>query len=361
MKKIVFYTKKAAAAACYLAFAIIVTGCGGTGSPANGNGRTPSWNAPQRLAALADFGDVDFVFGAGRFFAFGPDRDKNPLVKTSTNGTRWNNVTTPLFGNFSEIDRIVFGGGRFLAFGSTGEGGSRGLLVKASTNGTSWNDVTSDFTSIGFAGIIDILFAGGRIFVFGVDHDENPLAKTSTDSTNWSDVSSGFGNFNWRPDIAYGEGTFLASGKHSDYTALVKYSTDGTNWSDVSYNFTDFYWLGPVVFIGGRFFASGISLTNWETLAKTSTDGVSWSDISPGLSDFMWVDHIVFDGERFFAFGVGSWPLVKYSMDGTNWTNVTSDLGYDFGRGLNVIVDEGRILVFGWNFSGFHHIVVVRS
>ena len=322
-----------------LAFGLVLAGCGGSGSPAGDRTHTPSWSGPHRLAAFDDFHPhrgLDITFGNGRFFAVGRCVDTDwRLVKTSTNGRNWSNVTATTFGAFYWVEGIVFGGGRFFAFGDRydAEYSTWLLLVKTSTNGTTWTDATEDFSDY-FGWIDRIVYSGGRLFSFG-NHYGLHLVKTSTDGSIWTDATDDLSAFSWINDIVFGGGKFFAFGDWNDghnWGPLVKTSMNGTSWTDVTSDFDDFEWLSGIAFGAGMFLAFG-AVGN-DALVKSSTNGTTWVDVT---SDFgepdhsLFIQHITFVGGRFFAFGaendgdINNWEdwflLVKSSTNGTTWVD----------------------------------------
>jgi len=358
MKKM-FFVKKMPALAAVLCLAFALAGCDGTGSPANnnqnvggneanGNGgqngnnvHVPSWSGPHRLAAFDafDWWSDDIAFGNGRFFVVGDIMSEHgfrPLVKTSTNGITWSDVTETHFSDFEYVRGITFGGGRFFAYGYTCY--EHSLLVKTSMNGTVWNDVTEDF-SVYFTWMDRIVYSGGRIFAFGewfdpLMDDWIPLAKTSTDGSNWVDLTDRLDSFClWRIDIVHGAGRFFALGWDSSRNhRLIKTSTNGTTWVSVTpSDFGDFRNVTDIASGGGRFFVFG-SAEVGGFLIKTSTSGSNWVDVTSNFGvpgNTFGFHYVLFAAGRFYAFGVrndgnNNWhTLVKSSTDGTSWVEET--------------------------------------
>jgi len=380
---------KMAALACCLAFALVLAGCdnptrGNGNGVVNGNGNdnnnndnnnvhTPIWSGPHRITA---FDAIDWfpniVFGNGRFFAFGEWDDGHDwgfMVKTSTNGTTWTDVTNTVFDDFHWVEGITFGGGRFFAFGEWYDENDWGF-VKTSTNGTTWNDVTDDFSDY-FTEIYRIVYSGGRFFAFGRyddGHDWNRVVMTSTNGTTWAKATD-LDAFDWVQDIVFGNGRFFAFGEWDDgydWGPMVKTSTNGTTWEEETNLLNNFNNLFGISFGGGRFFAVG----SWEDgndfgpLVKTSTNGTLWTDVTSNIADpdTSFIEYITFPGGRFYAFGIQGiedWVnpnfedmsvLVKSSTDGTNWVEETFLANnIQMGEGLHVLgvfYGGGRTFIF---------------
>jgi len=84
------------AAIVFAAFLVFLAGCEGTGSPAVGNGVcTLSWSGPHAIPDAFD--TIRYTIGNEMLMAVGSQHGgsgQSLLVKTSTTGRSWENVTS---------------------------------------------------------------------------------------------------------------------------------------------------------------------------------------------------------------------------------------------------------------------------
>jgi len=379
MKKRHFFGK--ALALCCLACALVLAGCDnptrGNGNNGN-NGHVPSWSGPHMLATWDDLDwQFDVAFGNGTFFVLGDaDSQGNRIVKTSTDGINWTNAATR-FSAFDWLGGIAFGGERFFAFGH-GYGGGQ-LMVRASTNGTIWTDDVTECFSTYFHMINRIAYSGGRFFVFGVDDDYYDLVKTTRDFSTWYDLTydfEDFMSFGHHAEIFYGAGRFFIWGPSASSAPLLKTSLDdGISWQPAAVTGID--WLRGISFGNDRFVAFG-QCSSFYTLIKTSVNGTDWDDVTDvfGDPDYFWFNYISFAGGRFFAFGsrwgdvgLNIWgdnqALAKSSTDGINWTEEPF-LAYRLYTGegvdiLGVFSGGGRTFVLADEFNPERLVVFVKD
>ena len=186
-------------------------------------------------------------------------------VVAAEGGLTWTAVTVPGLNN---ISGIAYGGGKFVAVGSSG--------AAYSTDGVSWTAVTiSGFSSYS---ISDIAYGGDKFVAVGYnatrdkgdsDTSYRGVAMYSTDGVNWTVITiSGFsgssdsGRGTDISGIAYGGGKFVAVGyntirdsgdSYRDYK--VAYSTDGASWTAVTV--PEFNSISAIAYGGDKFVAVG--------------------------------------------------------------------------------------------------------
>ena len=63
------------------------------------------------------------------------------IIRSTDNGTTWDNVTSPTKNNLAWGDGVTFGNNTFVAVGYSGN------IVKSMDNGTNWDNATSPITT----------------------------------------------------------------------------------------------------------------------------------------------------------------------------------------------------------------------
>jgi len=151
---------------------------------------------------------MDFVvYGNGRYVAFGEYSDYG-VILTSEDGITWvvrsdGGATSGSGISFSV--GLVYTGGKFFALGGFGQSG-------VSTNGVDWSVVSGYWGLNSSAGIA---YGASKYVGVGWDQfgsDQNIF--TSTDGLNWTPRHSGSGSY--LVDVAYGAGLFVALGAGSE-------------------------------------------------------------------------------------------------------------------------------------------------
>ena len=184
--------------------------------------------------------------------------DYTSKTATSADGVTWTVVT-----NFpSDIERIFYGDGKFIAVGN--------YRWAISTDGVTWPDWTRDSE----ISIYSIAYGNGKFVAVGSGTSK---MKISTDGETWTkvDVTSTFGTALIN-SIAYGNNMFVAVGG----TGKMATSTDGTTWTLVADSaFGPYASIGKIIYGNNTFVAVGLDLVNSSMVSKvvTSTDGTTWT------------------------------------------------------------------------------------
>jgi len=223
---------------------------------------------------------------------------------------QWTTVANSTFGT-TGINRIAYGGGKFVAVGQEGK-------MATSPDGTTWTAVTD--STFGTAVILSIAYvqldANTGMFVAGSEGGE---MATSPDGTTWTAVTnSNFGSYPINT-IAYGNGKFVAG---SIYSKMV-YSSDGITWTAVTNSpFTANQYFSAIAYGGGKFVAVGGSIDPVDSNGKMaySSDGETWIAVMDSTFDND-IRNIAYGNGKFVA--VGSGGKMAYSPDGESWTAVT--------------------------------------
>ncbi len=170
---------------------------------------------PVDRGALGFSNLLDVAYGAedGRFVVVGR-ASTGPLIGSSPDGVTWTRHDAPPTTDYSYLEGVAYGEGRFVA---TGRGSSPGRpLLYTSEDGIEWTAQDVPFQS--YESLQEIEYAGGLFIAFG-----HWTIWTSPDGIDWTG-HPGLSNF--LRDVAFGDRRFIAVGWNS--TILV--STDGETW-----------------------------------------------------------------------------------------------------------------------------------
>ena len=258
------------------------------------------------------------IYGQGRFVAVSDSETPHTIVFTSTNGRDWERVAVS---NVRAQAGVAYGPGRFVAVGGPG--------IMVSTNGLDWivaaSPVVSGFESVSFAQDQFIAVgANGALFV-------------SPDGFAWTARSSG--TTRRLLGVTYGNGRYVAAGVRG----TVVTSTDAITWTPAVSGTPDR--LETVIFAAGLFIAVG---ENGTTI--TSTNGTAWMTQNFGPTRDL-------DGMA-LALGkiviVGKGGTILTSSNGADYSlqnpGVTNDLhGIAWGGGLWVAVGEPGVILTSSN------------
>jgi hypothetical protein len=234
---------------------------------------------------------------------------------SSPDGITW----TPLDIGYSNIFRVRWLNGRFIAVGEVGDGG-----ICVSTDGTSWDRKST----YGYGELRDVAWGDGLYLAIGAK-DSNGIYYSQTGGISEWYYKNNKQNIN---GLAYGNGVFVAVGQKKIQTITKSAFLSNNNWSDRSPSGN--YTLNSIAWNGSIFVAIGNG-----GVIYTSSDGISWtkraSPTSNKLFDVQWVPSIS-------CFYVGGNNIILNSSDGMNWTatqpkntdgtNINSNFRSIFGR-----------------------------
>jgi hypothetical protein len=220
------------------------------------------------------------------------------------------------------VNRVVYGGGKFVAFGGGGK-------AAWSADGVTWTKVTySGLDSIrgiaygGPAGQEKFVAVGNRIA--GVPGTLGELGRIawSADGVTWEVVDAPQLTFAV-DDIAYGGGKFVA------VSGQAFYSADGVSWTESTtvdgYKTIDGYPMYGIAYGGVKFVAVGYGGQQEQSEAAYSVDGVSWTKVTnTTFSSRSAIRRIAYGGGKFVAVG----DKAAYSADGVTWTEDSPFDGY---------------------------------
>jgi hypothetical protein len=274
----------------------------------------PTNNYPNLLTAVG--------YGDGRFVAVGHDG----LVFSSDGGLTWLRRDS----GTSESLLGVCWGGQFVAVGAWG-------TILGSADGTNWSSVTNVS-----AYLTGIMYGGGRYVAFG-SHSSNStdyaLLVVSTNGATWQEIRTSTKGRFW--SICFGADRYWAVGDRWDpaTVAFVMSSTNALDWQNVAdpgFNVTNTNPYG-IAYRDGRHVIVGY--TGSANKALLSTNSATWFPVTLGNCYSTWVS--VISGASGFL--VGSPCGVYSSADGWAWTKQsdfpTAALAY--GRGIVVAAGNG--------------------
>lgn len=247
-------------------------------------------------------------------------------IFSSTDGSAWTALTTPLAPANSNLNAAVYGG-HYLAAGAGG-------VMLLSSDGATWTQQATPTTKELYA-----LATNGADGYVAVGADSAIVV--SNGGSTWTVAGTVPSPASTLYAATYGNGKFVAVGAGG---ALLT-SSDGNTWQTVASNTT--VDLKGVAYGAGTFVAIGASGT-----LVTSTDGTIWTVQTPISTDPAL--KAVTYGHQFIA--VGDAGAVFTSTDGLVWTKQTSNTSdnlYAVTGYLNIYNGAGysAVGVMGRNLS----------
>lgn len=190
----------------------------------------------------------NLIYVNGRYEAVGIC-DTLACTLTSNDGINWTFQANLSQANFYPTG-IVYGNGKFIAYGIQWMGNEGYLVYTSNNNGATWA-----ITGTGLSRSINIgkiIFNNGKFIAAG-GNDKGPLTAISTDGVNWVEyrINSISGNA-YLNGIIYVAGQYIAVGTSFNaaniHSALILTSKDGINWSQVDSNNlpNDYYKLSSI-------------------------------------------------------------------------------------------------------------------
>jgi len=238
----------------------------------------------------------------------------------SDDGVTWNGG---IFGINEHLHSVIWDGSQFVAVGqdfnndiNEWEG-----IVMTSADGTSW---TKQFQ--GAEAFNDVYFDGTTYIAVGDDG----AIYTSTNLVNWTSRSiSTTDNFN---AVTFGNGVYIAvGGQDNSINPMVYTSPDTVTWTDFSSGANTPQALFDIEYIVDRFYASGFAA---DLLDSTDNGQTFDSD----REDREQIEAFLYGNETYFATGqnrdASDVPVTLISLDGVNWTEITSPAATDIKSGV---------------------------
>jgi len=191
-------------------------------------------------------------------------------------------------------------GGMFFATGGI-QGPNRSFWhdrISYSRDGITWTAI-EDRTILSYQ-IEKIVYGNGRFIAHGLNNRNNHRGEllTSTDGITWTRISDTKFGESSIGDIAFGNGRFVAGGAGGKIT----YSNDGITWTEVR-DSTLSHGIRSIAYGGGRFVAMTQNEGSEFGYLAHSTDGIRWNKVEGRLSSSVIPRRIVYVGDMFFVFG----------------------------------------------------------
>jgi len=273
------------------------------------------------------------VFDQGLFVAV--SSDDNGSLWSSADGISWTNIGFELERHFQ---KVIFGGGKFVAVGNS---------MQVSSNGLDWEP--AQFPEISDSGLFDSVAYGNGVFVATQQPARGNYFScgsvgllVSPDGVNWADMTPTNGLS--LSQVAFGNGQFVAWDSSS---GEVTYSSDGINWTaSAPLGDGTRYLPGGAVHLalgGGLFVAVGYDNLGNDTLFS-STDGASWMTPSDDGGRGVSVQPSALINVNGNYVGCDYTPEFIFSTNGLDWSFRPATNGYAslaYGEGVFVAVGSG--------------------
>jgi hypothetical protein len=294
---------------------------------------------------------VSFATGKGLTVGVGG----GGAILTTVDGATW---TTRASGTFEPLSRVLFGSGKFIAFGSNS--------TLSSSDGIAWTPVAERFVDMAyddglFVAVVatsqssaelrtssDLVTWTSRrsvsyiprqlctshgIFV-AIGLDGAPI--TSTDGIHWTDVQLLPGSSQWGY-LAAGDDRFLLCYGASNYL-----STDGVHWEEVTQTVTvpgstttvrvpNLGTLSSIGYAGGYFYIRQSGYAQDRYAVYRSADGRNWSRLLDLSADFDFSTlgtgtgfFVVSEVVQLYTAPSASSYVLHTSTDGLEWTSRTT-------------------------------------
>ncbi len=233
------------------------------------------------------------VYGGGKFVVFG----SNGCLATSADGITWTAQRT----GASAILQVVYGNSIYIAVTAS--------LTFTSSDGVSWVSA-----STGLVVSNQQLAFGNGIFVMSTATASTTVA-TSTDGITWALTAHGLGSIA-SAGVIYGNSGFVFLSVAAITGRQISASADGITWVPGSVGTQTFTSIasGAGVIVACGCFGTGF----------VSSDGVTWTGVDTKIVSSTAVNPtgVVFVNDRFMMFGLAG--ALSTSTDGTTWTLQTS-------------------------------------
>lgn len=239
----------------------------------------------------------DAVWGDGKWVVVG----WQGTVLTSTDGVIWS--LGPSGGYYNSFDTVVYGGGLFVASGT-----SYATWTETSPDGLIW-------TPRIWGGFTDLLWDGERFIGSCCVWCG---AYSSTDGITWTRIAAGA-----PPFIAWNGSHYVGPGYDGFWV-----SPDAVNWT--TYPLDDYPTITSICWGGGRFVAVGHYGEGWNAtgVSLAGPDGMTWAQHAldgPGTPT-----GVASGAGKFITVGWGG--FLRTSEDGASWSGSNSQTEMDLTR-----------------------------
>lgn len=261
----------------------------------------------ERVSPAGQRALADVVFDGSRFLAVG-----NRTIVESGDGQVWNGIGD----NSNNFNGVAHGNGIFVAAGS--DAVSSSPKIAYSSDGSVWTTANSD-NNIYYK----VKFVNGRFFALGFDQVEyEGVIYSSADGVSWANITP------------------------TNLSVTAFYYNDVT-WDGTRYHFMGTEYLGPKANWDISFFTTS---TSDPTSSASYSSKAVISNPPPGIALGGGTGEGAFEfiGGQFIGTtidGNTSEVYVIYSIDGTSWTAVPTDV---LGAFKGCLVDSGKLRFVGW-------------
>ena len=314
------------------ASALWLSACGGGGGSDGGSGGGDTGGTTEKISwAVTSRGATGFPLrqvcnGNGMTLAagsngIGSNADVFRAISHRNADGSWTAVHVGAISEFSSINGLTFGNGRFVAVSSRGE-------VVTSTNGTAWSlavDLSGEADAVSLYGCT---FGNGKFVVTGIRNGAT-ACWTSSDGLAWSaPVATGV-EFQTAPIV-------FANDKLYAFSGSMAVSADmGATWQILLVSVG-----GVSVTVNGLAYAEGLYVAAVEGgYVATSPDFVTWTVRAQVLDSNGPFYGATYSNGYFFALLDRT---ILSSPDGITWTQTTIGQAWDT---VNSVVFDGKVFV----------------
>ena len=289
-------------------------------------------------------------------------------IRSTDNGATWSNITINPTGTL--INKIAFGGGRFLAVGTTSfmssNGGvdwsptaaqylavlqslarssnaavainnqTSGYYARSTDNGSSWSFVSTPIPLGGASNPQDVSFGNGAFVICGYTSTNAAFFRSLDNGLTWINVSpSASANSQMYRIATNGTGTWVAGGQGAKF---YRSADNGLTWGS-PFTTTPLGTANAIVGIASSGGNTWIAATA-SAVARSTDNGVTWSSVTTGAGTT--ITDVLYSNGYWYVISNGT-PFVRYSTDdGVTWASSTnavaaSAIGAD-GQGRVAIV-----------------------
>jgi len=249
---------------------------------------------------------------SGVFVAVG---NNGAIIRSTDNGTTWDNATSPTNSNFSWGDAVTFGNNTFVAVGASG------TIVRSTDNGSSFDNVTkvdnTDLNGVAFGNNTFVAVGASGKIVKSTDNGSTFSAVTPPITTGINGVT-------------FGNNTFVAVGVSGN---IVRSTDNGTSWDNASSGITT--QIEDVTFGNNTF----VAVARSGNIVRSTDNGTSWDNATDPVSGTIW--GVGFGNNTFVAVVHGG-TILRSTDNGSNFITVVDAgdhlTGVGFGNNTFVVV-----------------------
>jgi hypothetical protein len=235
---------------------------------------------------------------------------------------------------------------KYVAVGTLG---ADGRLIGNSSDFSTWTargpNTVRELYAVAYDGT-NVLAAGSQNILRSTDEGDS-----------WTTVYNN--NAETVTALSYGNGRFVAGG-YGAAGGFLRASTDGgQTWTSVDNS--NFYFV-RIKYVNNRFFALGYDNDTYLGRLLTSVDGSNWTDVTPDLGfEVLYFSDVVFDGTKYHVLGTesaGYTPVGFFTVstatpdDGASYGNKAAANNAPAGAVLGGSYDEGVLNYTAGKFTG---------